>query len=181
MSQDNECLREAVGVFHDKGKLDTAVAELSKHFPREFLSVLASEETLKEKCGGKDTVNPLNAMDNKDVPRAAPVKPEENVIGTSAAVGGGAYIGAVAAALSAGAVSMPILTGVAVIGANSGGSASGAATAIFKNRNADHIEKQLDAGGLLLWVGTPSEDKEHKALEILKRNGATDIEVHDIK
>jgi hypothetical protein len=76
---------------------------------------------------------------------------------------------------------MPILTGVAVIGAIAGGSASGAATAIFKNRNADHIEKQLDAGGLLLWVGTPSEDKEHKALEILKRNGATDIEVHDIK
>jgi hypothetical protein len=46
------------------------------------------------------------------------------------------------------------------------------------NQRAQHIQQQLDHGGLLLWVRTWDTAQENLAVEILKRQSARDVHVH---
>jgi hypothetical protein len=43
---------------------------------------------------------------------------------------------------------------------------------------AEHLQEQLDRGGLLLWVRTPDADSEGRAVEILRRHSAHDVHTH---
>ena len=43
----------------------------------------------------------------------------------------------------------------------------------------DHLQEQLEHGGLLLWVNAPTEDKQEAAVRILKAHAASDVHVHD--
>ena len=47
-------------------------------------------------------------------------------------------------------------------------------------RHADWLQEQLDRGGILLWVRTPTEADERKALDLLSRYSAHDIHIHEI-
>jgi hypothetical protein len=47
-------------------------------------------------------------------------------------------------------------------------------------RHADWLQEQLDRGGVLLWVRTPGEAEERKALDILTRYSAHDVHIHEI-
>lgn len=48
------------------------------------------------------------------------------------------------------------------------------------SHHAHYLQDQLDRGGLLLWVRTPDEEQERKAVKILKRHSADDIHLHDL-
>ena len=47
-------------------------------------------------------------------------------------------------------------------------------------RHADWLQEQLDRGGMLLWVRTPTEADERRALAVLTRYSAHDIHIHEI-
>jgi hypothetical protein len=45
----------------------------------------------------------------------------------------------------------------------------------FSHVHAEHIKKELAAGGLLLWVHTRDGTHEARALSILKKHGGRDV------
>lgn len=173
-------LKEVVGVFQSKDDLQNAIRELEgTAFPRQDISVMGSREDL-EKVFGAKVVSPEFAIDNPDTPRQAPSRPEEQTIGAAGMIGGTAYVGAMALALTAGAITFPAIISAAVIGGIGGGTLGAMLTKILGDRYNRHIEQQIEKGGLLLWVQTPDADKEDMARRIMITNNAYDVHVHQI-
>ena len=70
---------------------------------------------------------------------------------------------------------------IAATAAGTGGATLGAILAKFlAKHHADYIQKQIDRGGLLLWVHIRSPDIAKKAEDILKRNTAHNVHIHKI-
>ena len=91
-------------------------------------------------------------------------------------------IGAVAAAgaifASGGALAATLGTGV--IGAEVGGFIGGVLGDFIDNHHANYLRKQLDHGGLLLFVQTTNDAEENTAEQILSRHSGRDVHAHAI-
>lgn len=173
-------VKEVVGVFMSKNDLQNAIRELEgTSFPRQDISVMGSRSDLERVFGAK-VVPPKFAIDNPDTPRQAPSRPEEQTIGAAGMIGGTAYVGAMALALTAGAVTFPAIISAAVIGGIGGGTLGAVLTKIFGNRYNRHVEEQIEKGGLLLWVRTPDFEREDLANRILITNNAYQVHMHQI-
>ena len=175
-------VREAVGVFHDAAALEQAIDELlSSGFDRAELSMLAGETTVKEKLGhAYERVAELE--DDPDAPRAAYIG--RNSIGDArgALVGALMYVPAVAAAgaiVATGGALATAIAGAALLG-GSGGMIGIYLSRLFEKHHADYLQRQLDHGGILLWVNAATREKEKKAKAILEKHAAGDVHVHDI-
>jgi hypothetical protein len=173
-------VREAVGVFHDRDAFLDAVDDLlSAGFDRAELSLLAGEKAVEDKLGhAYDKVQELE--DDAAVPRVAFVGDHSLAEGRTGIIGGLAYVGAVAAAgavvASGGALAATV---IAAVLAGGGGGVLGALAARWLGRDrAQALQRQLDKGGLLLWVRARDEAHEQRAVEILTRSGAEDVHVH---
>ncbi|PZQ44251.1 MAG: hypothetical protein DI551_10500 [Micavibrio aeruginosavorus] len=172
--------REAVGLFQNSQDLQDAIRDLEgTAFPRQDISVMGSRSELEHIFGARE-VDPRMAMDHAGTPRQAPTRPEEKTIGAAAAVGVGTYAGAMGLALASGAVAFPAIIGAAVIGGLGGGTLGAVLTKIMGDRATRNIQKQIEKGGLLLWVRTPDEDRELLAKLILRKRGASEVHVHSI-
>lgn len=181
-SKTSQMIREAVGVFHDRDSFLSAVDDLmSAGFDRAELSLLAGEQAVQEKLGhAYQKVQDLE--DDATVPRAAFVGDHSLAEARTGIIGGLAYIGALAAAgavvASGGALAATIAAAVA---AGGGGGLVGAwAARLLGRERAKELQHQLDHGGLLLWVRVRDEAHERRALEILQKNGAEDVHVHEL-
>jgi hypothetical protein len=173
---------EAVGIFHEHRALQSAVDELlSAGFDRADLSILASRQAVKEKLGhAYRSVSELE--DNPDVPTVAFVSTESRGDAEGGLAGVLIYVGAVATAgaviASGGTIAAAI---AAAILAGSGGAALGTLLASFvEDRHLRYLEDQFIRGGLLLWVRTRDAEHEKRAVDILKRNRAEHVHVHDL-
>ncbi len=171
-------MKEAVGLFHDMDQLQLAIKELERtDFPRDSLSVLgADKEEIESRFGAMD----IETLEDAQVDKEAPVRTEEKIIGSGAMIAGSVYIGAMAVALAAGAVTIPAIITAAVIGGAGGGAIGAVLTKIMGDHYNASIEEQIKNGGLLLWVRTTDHAKEEKACEILSRYGADHVKIHEI-
>lgn len=174
-------VREAVAVFDDLDKLQEAVNDLeTAGFDRRHISVLGSEKAVSEKFG---TEHPfMRAIeDSPEAPRAPAVKLEELGVAQGILVGSGLLAGVFAGVLASGGMALPgAMVTTLLIGA--GGTAAGAGLAkLLGDEYAEFFDKQIEAGGLLLWVSTPDKDMEDKAVTILKAQGGSDVHVHDVQ
>jgi hypothetical protein len=173
-------VREAVGVFHDVRPFRDAVDELtSSGFDRATLSLLASQDTVEQKLGhAYHKVGDLE--ENVSVPRAAYADDHSIAEARTGAIGGLAYIGAVAAAgvvVASGGGLAAAIAGAALAGGG-GGLLGSIASHFIGQTHAENLQTQLDRGGLLLWVRTPDAEKERRALEILRKHGAEAVHIH---
>ena len=179
---DTPTVREAVGIFHDAESMQSAIDELlSNGFARGELSLLASEEAVREKLGHQyERVE--DTEDDPGIPREIYVAPESRGDAEGGIVGGLVYVGAVAAAGVIVASGGTLATAIgAAAAAGAGGGVIGAALAgLLEKRHADYIHEQLDRGGLVLWVVARDAAHERKAVDILSRHSADDVHVHDI-
>ena len=171
---------EAVAVFDDERALESAVDELeTAGFDRAHISLLASEATVQQKLGHRYARAEV-AEDDPDAPRAAYVSRNARTEGEAGLVGGLIYVPAVAATAavvaSGGTLAMAIAAAAAMGGA--GGLIGAALARLIERRHADRIQEQIEQGGLVLWVRSIDEDHEHRAVEILTRNGGRDVHVH---
>ena len=66
----------------------------------------------------------------------------------------------------------------AAIGGLGGGAVGGLLAKVLGDEYSDFFERQIKSGGLLLWVKTPTREKEEKAQKILKEFDASDVHVH---
>jgi hypothetical protein len=177
-----ETAREAVGVFHDREAFQDALDDLtSSGFDRAALSLLASQKTVEQKLGhAYHRVGELEG--DLAVPRAAYADDHSIAEARTGAIGGLAYIGAVAAAgvvVASGGGLAAAIAGAAIAGGGGGLLGSIAARFIGK-AHADNLQAQLDKGGLLLWVRTADADEEKRALEILRKYGGEDVRIHEL-
>ncbi len=169
---------EVVAIFHDVASLDEAVeALIDVGFEKDDFSLLASEAAIEEKLGHRyEKVEDLE--DNPAAPRVA-YRPladfaeNERTIANSLT-----YLPAMLAAgtvvASAGVVA------AAVTGAAVGGAVLSTVLARWLDKtHADHLQEQLEHGGLLLWVNAATKERQETAVRILKDHAATDVHVHD--
>lgn len=175
--------REAVGVFPDPDALEAAVSDLEvSGFDRAAISVLGTNEAVKERIGHYYR-QMTEIEDNPRVPQSAFDSEGASIEGEAAAIAFPLYIGGVAGAVavvaSGGALAAAV---VATLLGGSAGAGLGALLAYaIARHHADRIEKQLDHGGLVLWVGVPDEATEKRAVAILKKTGAQHVHVHEIQ
>jgi hypothetical protein len=175
-------VREAVGVFDTADTLQDAIDELqSSGFDRADLSLMTSEHVVEEKLGHKYK-KVAELEDNAEVPRTFYVSPESIGEAQGALVGALFYVGAIGAAglvLATGGTLAAALAGAAVAGG--GGGLVGVLLAkLIGKQHAEHLQEQLDRGGLLLWVRTWDEDREKRAVDILKKHSGRDVHVHGL-
>jgi hypothetical protein len=180
MDESARDVREAVGVFDTKGALQDAIDELlSSGFDRADLSLLASVEAVEEKLGDRSSRR-VELEDNPAAPRADYVSPEAVGAAEGGLIGGLAYLGGVAAAgliAVAGGPLTAIVVGAAVAG-GAGGLVGTRLAEVVGHRRARYFQRQVDRGGLLLWVRTWSPPQEAHAVEILARHSGRDVHVH---
>jgi len=173
-------VREAVGLFHDHAQLQQAINELElTGFERRKISVLGGEKSLESIYGHKHVPSHLLEDDPK-TPREAKPKPEEVGIAQGALIGGGVYLGVVASLIAVGATAVPALVTAAASGAVGGGAVGGALAKMLGDDYADFFERQIEKGGILLWVITETTEEEDKAQRVMKDFGADHVHVHSI-
>jgi hypothetical protein len=175
-------LREAVAVFHDPEALQGAIDELlSSGFDRAELSLLASEQAIETKLGHSYR-KVAELEDDPRVPRTAYVSVESIGDAEGGLIGGLMYIGAVAAA-SGVVASGGTLAGafLAAAMAGIGGGLIGSGLALFVGQHhAEYLQRQLERGGLLLWVRTRDPEHERRASQILQLHSGSDVHIHEL-
>lgn len=177
-----EVIREVAAIFLDKDQLQGAIDELLIHeFDRRHISVMGNEKAVED-IFSKPHVDPKEAMKDPDTPRASLIDEDEVAVAQGAVVSGGLLTGVATSVLATGAIAMPGAAITAIIIGGLGGTAAGAVLAkIMGDRYKDHFEKQIDAGGLLLWVRTPTQDLEKGAIDLLKKSGGKNVQAYSIE
>jgi hypothetical protein len=177
-----ESVREAVGLFDSPSTMQEAIDDLlSSGFDRAEISLLASENAVDEKLG-RHYKKAVELEDDAEVPRTAYTSTESVGDAEGGLIGALLYVGATAVA---GAV---VATGgtlaAAIAAAAAGGGAGGAIGSILArwvgDTHAQHLQEQLDHGGLLLWVRTTDSKREKRAVEILAKHSGHDVHVHSL-
>ncbi len=169
---------QAVAVFQDAANLDAAVASLVEAgFDRDDVSLLASEATVEDKLGHRyERIEELE--DSAEAPRVAYRSLDEFAETERTIANVLTYLPAI---IAAGTVVAS--TGV-VAAAIAGTAISGAVLSTVLARwidkaHAEHLQEQLEHGGLLLWVNAPTVEKQGVAFRLLKEHAATDVHLHD--
>ena len=175
-------VREAVGIFQDPTQLQAAIDELQiRGFMRQEISVLADEATIREKLGHLYKHVQL-AEDDPKAPRMIFVSNEEISVAEAAAVSIPLFIAAVSVAgavVASGGLLLDAIIYAAIAGGVGAGIGSMLATFIARHR-AEYLEKQVESGGILLWVHAGSLHMEKLAQQILHKHSAEDVHIHDI-
>ncbi len=173
-------IREAVGYFESADALQGAIDELmSSGFDRAELSLLAAEKTVEEKLGHLYR----KVSELEDDPKAARtfyVSDESVGAGEGALIGGPLYVAAGATGgmiLASGGTMAAAVLG-AVLAGGAGSLIGGIFAKLFGERHAQHLQEQLEHGGLLLWVRTRDAAHEKRAARIMKAHSGRDVHVH---
>jgi hypothetical protein len=120
--------------------------------------------------------------DDPRVPRTAYVSLESIGDAEGGLIGGLMYIGAVAAGgavVASGGTLAGAFLAAAMAGATGGLFGSGLARFIGYH-HADYLQRQVEKGGLLLWVRTRDLEHEQRAKRILERHSGEDVHVHEL-
>lgn len=170
---------EAIAAFETQDDFQDAVDDLLTHgFDHADISLLADEQVVRHKLHhGYGKVRQLE--DEPDVPRTEYVSTETIGDAEGALIGVPLYVGAVAGAGIVAATGGTLVA--AVIWAAAGGGAGALVGAVMARRvgrrHARYIKRQLDSGGMLLWVRIRSAADESRALDILNRHAGKDVHV----
>lgn len=170
---------EAVAVFDDVESLEAAIDALRfAGVPRADISLLADEATVQAKLG-RAFRRSEDLADEPDAPRAAFVSEESVGAAQGAMIGAPAFVAAVAAAgAMIPAAGLGAAIAAAVLAGGAGAAVGGLLAAWFGAEHAEHYQRQLDRGGLLLWVRVPDARHQAQALEILRRHAGREVHVH---
>jgi hypothetical protein len=172
-------VREVVAVFDSEKALQAAVDDLiAAGLEREDMSVLADPGKLAE------LGVPVSGIeDNPKVARAAYMPAESRAEEATALTGAPALIVGLGAALAAGTAGLSLIPTLALTvgGTLASGGAGMLLARFFGHRHADFIRRQIEAGGLVLWVHSPDKGADARIVETVAKHGARDIHQHAIK
>lgn len=182
MDSTSPALREAVGCFRTEAGLQSAIDELlSSGFDRAEISLLASEQAVREKLG-RSYRRVEELSDKPEAARCCYVANESIGDAQGGLIAAPLYIAATAAIgaiLASGGTMASAILGAALAG-GAGGLIGAILARLLGDEHARHIQEQLEHGGLLLWVRTWDKEDERIAGEIMTRHGGEDVHVHSI-
>ena len=114
--------------------------------------------------------------------QAAFVSQESRTEGRAFAIslpfGIGGFAGAWAVAAAGGALAAAV--GATVVGGAVGAGLGALLVRAVARHHAETVQSQLARGGLVLWVSTPDEASEQRALEVLRRCGGMSVHTHSV-
>jgi hypothetical protein len=174
-------LCEVVGVFHTGDDLEAAIEVLlMSGFDRAQLSLLASERAVQDKLR-HHYGSVAELADDPAVPRTAYVSTAAVGDAQGALIGGLTYIGATAAigavVMSGGALAATLMAAMVAGGA---GTLLGSILArVVGRHHAEYLHRQIEKGGLLLWVRAWEPADEQLAINIMRKYGGDDVHSHD--
>ena len=120
------------------------------------------------------------------MPRTAYVSLESIGDAEGGLIGGLMYLGAVAtggAVVASGGTLADAFLAAAMAG-GAGGLFGSVLAKLIEYHHADYLQRQLDKGGLLLWVHARDPEHEHeheqRAKRILERHSGEDVHVHEL-
>jgi hypothetical protein len=154
--------REVVGIFSRPQPLEACIKDLLKDgFEHQDLSVLSSHEAIEaidpEGASWRDRLLPLLAENRYEVPLVA-----------------GTII-----ALSSGPV------GAAIAGLAAAGVGAAALKELFDEvislPDTEDFAEAVRSGEIVLWVATPTAEREAKARAVLERHAARNVHLHDTR
>lgn len=171
---------EAVGIFATFEDLQQAFYDLRMvGIHHSDISLLADEKVLKEKLG-KAYWRSSELEEDPRAPRAHFVS--EEAIGEleGALIGGFFFVGSY---IAMAAMLTPISTLAASIAAIAiGGSPAAVIGTLLARRvgkhHKDYYAKQIEHGGILLWVRVRDKEREEMAVKIMKGHSGRDVHVH---
>lgn len=172
---------EAVGVFDSFKDLQAAIYDLrAAGFSRYDISLLGGEEAMKEKLGSAYWRS-KELEDDPHAPRAAFVS-EEAIGELEGAIAGGFFF--LGSAIAWAAMLNPLSTLAASIAAVAIGGTPGAILGTLLARRVgkhhkEYYQRQIEEGGILLWVRCDTKEKEEMAKKILAGHSGKDVHVHD--
>lgn len=177
-----ELVREAVTAFDTLESLEAAVDELlSSGFDRAELSLIARDSVVVEKLG--HIYRRAEEVENDpSVPRKAFVSEEAIGDAEGALVGALMYVPAVIAggAIVASGGALIAALGAAGVAAAAGGTVGAMLAEWLGEDHADYIRRQLERGGLLLWVNLRDAAHEAAATAILKKHSKQPVHLHSL-
>ncbi|MCS6878217.1 MAG: hypothetical protein N2038_06695 [Geminicoccaceae bacterium] len=176
-------VREAVGVFHAVEWLEDAIVALQEAgFDRSQINLLSSLEAAERKLG-RPIRDVRELEDEPEIPHGNPIDHHELAEGRAALTAGLAGIGSLVAigTVVATGGGLGLLLAAAALAGGLGGGIGALVAKYLGDRHAGAIQRQLERGGLLLWVTLRDPEQERKAVEILKAHGAEDVHVHEIE
>ena len=171
---------EAVGVFDSFEDLQKAFYDLRMvGFSRYDISLLGSQEVLKEKLG-KAYWQASELEDDPNAPRAAFVS-EEAIGELEGGIAGGffflgSYV-AMAAMLTAASTVAASIAAIAIGGVPAAVIGTLLARRVGKHHK-EYYATQIEHGGILLWVRVADKAREDVAVKIMKEHSGHDVHVH---
>jgi hypothetical protein len=158
-------VREVVGVFPTASALETAVEQLGlAGVNRAAISVLGMDKQRPDRVD--ELYRSAEAIgDDPKARHAAFTSRGSRIEGEVVAIAVPLEIGGFAGAWAVAAAGGALVTAIGMTVAR---------------HHASNIESQLAAGGLVLWVCTPDEAAEERALEVLRRCGGISVHTHSI-
>ena len=172
--------REIVAVFSRESEFTHAIEDFQlQGFDHAEISVLPGRTEVMRSLG-REPLSVLELEDDPFVPRTHSVDHDSYAVAQGALIAAPVYLFACGAA--AGLAGMGAGLG-AILTATAAGACLGAAVgilAVLRMRRAhrEHIQHQLDRGGLLLWVRTTDQAHAESAKTILARHFAHDVHLH---
>ena len=180
LSGEREGVCEVVGVFHVADDFEAAIDRLlSSGIDRAQLSLLASERAIEDKLE-RHRGRVAELADDSAIPRTAYVSTAAVGDAQGALIGGLTYVGATSAigaiVMAGGTLAATLMAAMVAGGA---GSLLGSILARLVGRHhAEHLHKQIEKGGLLLWVRAWEPADEPLAISILQKYGAYNVHSH---
>ncbi len=179
-------VREAVGLFDSIEALQRALNDLEENgFRREEISVLASEDEVRAKLSAQRP-DLHDIMENPATPRAVFIPQEVLREGMASLIGVPLYFGAAMGALvilinaAVDSARWPVVLFGALIGGLMGAAIGGAGSLLVRRWWQYNIQRQLNNGGMVVWVNISMPEQEPRAWHVLSRNKAHHVHVHEI-
>jgi hypothetical protein len=174
--------REVVGVFPTAEALEAAIEQLGiVGVDRAAISVLGVDA---QRSGHVDAIyRSAKAISDDPLARqAAFISHASQVEGGAAAIAFPLTIGGFAAAwvVAAAGGALVIAIGATVVGGALGAGLGALLYHAVARQHAAKIQAQLASGGLILWVSTPDQAAEDRALAVLARCSGASVHAHMI-
>ena len=176
-------IREVAAVFHREEILEDAIqALLLAGFDRGDIDIMGDIETVRRRLGAL-YVPPEEIADVPGAPRRAYIARDDIATATAGVAGMLFYLGAATAAMTvvASGGSLALVAAAAAAAGTVGAGIGAAAIHLLGKKQAEELELQLMAGGMVIWVRVRYPEKEAQAQEILARFGGEAIRVHEIE
>jgi len=176
-------IREVAAVFHREEILEDAVqALLHAGFDRSDIDIMGDIETVRRRLGTL-YVPPEEIADVPGAPRRAYVTRDDITTATASIAGMLFYLGAATAAITvvASGGSLALVAAAAAAAGTAGAGIGAAAIHHLGKKQAEDLELQLMAGGIVVWVRVQNREMEERAQEVLAKSGGESIRVHEIE